>query len=168
MLESALQGVTLLPGESLAFGIRAGYLEGDGYWLQTMWVDSEVDITVSSPSPLNLTITTDPAGNESFVTGAGQYDLGDTATVTAADFTDCPNGVVYVFDHWVGDVADEFSASTSITISSDTALTAVYAATAECGDACHPVSDSSLNGDCFVNDADLQYIADNWLASSLD
>lgn len=173
MLESTLQGITLEAGESLAFGIRASNLEESvngvsGQWLQTMWVDQEVNLTVSSAIPFNLTVATDPAGNEASVTGAGQYSIGDTATIEAADFNDCANGAVYRFDHWTGDVADAASPVTTVDVSSDTAVTAVYAATAECGDACHPIPAGSVDGNCEVNIDDIKLVAANWLSSNLD
>ncbi|MFI4912370.1 MAG: hypothetical protein ACIAQZ_11950 [Sedimentisphaeraceae bacterium JB056] len=173
MLESTLQGITLEAGESLAFGIRASNLEDGvngvtGQYLQTMWVDEEVNLTVSSATALNLTVATDPAGNEASVTGAGQYSIGDTATIEAADFNDCANGAVYKFDHWTGDVADASSAVTTVDISSDTVVTAVYAATAECGDACHPIPVGSADGNCEVNIDDIKLVAANWLSSNLD
>lgn len=174
MLESALQNITLAAGESLAFGLRAGNREGEvdvfdpeSQFLFTSWVDDEVVLTVSSTQALTLTIATNPAGNEGATTGAGTYSLGDTASVSASDFSDCGNNVVYKFDHWEGDVADPGSAQTTVLMGSDEAITAVYAATAECGDECHPVPAGSVDGDCDVDIDDLGDLAANWLDSSI-
>ncbi len=167
LLESGVQDIVLAAGESLAFGLRAGNLEGTGQYLRTKWVDDEVTLTISSNEPLTLTVATNPAGNEGATTGAGSYSLGDEAVISAFDFNDCANGVVYVFDHWEGEVADANAAQTTVSMGSSTAVTAVYAATAQCGDACHPVPAGSVDGDCDVDLDDANQLAAGWLDSSL-
>jgi hypothetical protein len=172
MLESGLQGIELATGESLAFGLRASNLEGgvngvESQYLRTSWVDKEVTFTASSTAPIALTVNTDPAGLEASVSGAGDYSLGDTALIEAVDFNDCDNKVVYKFDHWTGDVADVNAASTTVKMSSATSVTAVYVATAECGDACHPIPAGSVDGDCEVDIDDIKNMAAGWLATSL-
>ncbi len=174
MLESVLQAITLAPGESLAFGLRVGYreagvdvLDPENQFLYTSWVDEGVTLNVSASENLTIAIETNPAGNEGATSGAGSYLLGETVSISASDFPDCANGVVYKFDHWEGDVDNSGSVSTTVTMSNDTTVTAVYNATAECGDACHPVPEGSFDGDCYVGLEDLDVMVSQWLTSSL-
>jgi hypothetical protein len=139
----------------------------DEQYLYTSWVDQDVTLNVAVSENLTLTLTTDPIGNEANTAGGGSYSLGETVSINASDFPDCANGVVYKFDHWLGDVADTDSAATTVTLSDDTTVTAVYNATAECGDECHPVPQGSFDGDCYVGLDDLDVMVSQWLTSSL-
>ena len=63
---------------------------------------------------------------------------------------------VYHFDHWIGDVADPNSASTTIAMDSDKTVTAVFIDARRCGDECHPTDNfGDYNNDCIIDIADL-------------
>ena len=75
----------------------------------------------------------------------------------------CP--YVYRFDHWVGDVDDVSSPSTTVLMDSDKTVTVVFVKDEQrvCGDVCHPIPVGDITGDCYVNMDDFAIYAEGWL-----
>ena len=70
----------------------------------------------------NLTMSVDPpaAGSVSPATGIHQYNQGSIVTITAT----AASG--YKFDHWASEVADAHATTTTVTMSGDQLVTAVF------------------------------------------
>jgi hypothetical protein len=75
----------------------------------------------------------------------------------------CP--YVYRFDHWEGDVAEPNSPSTTVLMDTDKTIKAVFYRdnNRECGDECHPILQSDLNRDCYVDFEDFMMFTDKWM-----
>ena len=85
-------------------------------------------------------------------------------TIVAGPSTaNCP--YVYRFDHWVGDVSDAYSPSTTVLMNGDKTITVVFVKDDHrvCGDECHPIQREDVNEDCYVNMADFALYAEAWL-----
>jgi len=119
------------------------------------------------PNYVTLTVNVEPndIGIDTVTPDVGQHSYWENllAIVDAEEFIKCPD--IYHFDHWEGDVADPNSAETTVTMSADKVITAVFAAgERECGDDCHPILKGDLNGDCYINFEDFALYTDNWLS----
>ena len=118
------------------------------------------------PNYVTLTVNVEPndIGIDTVTPDVGQHSYWENllAIVDAEEFIKCPD--IYHFDHWEGDVADPNSAETTVTMSADKVITAVFAAgERECGDDCHPILKGDLNGDCYINFEDFALYTANWL-----
>jgi len=98
--------------------VRA-YLPGDG-------ANGEIAYSFTLPPPIvthELTVSVAPAGGGTTepAPGAHTYPEDEVVTITAMPAQG------YVFDHWQGNVADPGSAGTTVTMTSDQAITAHFA-----------------------------------------
>jgi hypothetical protein len=92
----------------------------------------------------------------------GTHSYSGLIDITAEQFIDCPDS--YQFDHWLGDVSDPDSASTSVYMGSDKTITAVFVNNHQCGDECHPNNNfGDYNHDCIINLEDFAQFALNWM-----
>jgi len=119
------------------------------------------------PNYVELTVNVEPndIGIDTVTPDVGEHIYWENmlVIVNAETSVNCPD--IYHFDHWEGDVADPNSARTTITMSTDKVITAVFAAgQRECGDDCHPILKGDLNGDCYINFDDFALYTDNWLS----
>ena len=112
------------------------------------------------PRTLTMVIEPNDAGIDTVAPNSGSYN--STVNLTATTFIDCP--YVYKFNHWDGDVANVNAANTTVFMDSDKTVTAVFTATRECGDECHP-NDllGDFNHDCIIDIADFAEFALNWM-----
>jgi hypothetical protein len=107
--------------------------------------------------PNNLGINTiSPSG------GQTNYDEGTVVPIEANYYK---SAYSYKFDHWVGAVANSNSSVTTVTMTQNKTITAVYVYDPKCGD---PNSNvifnlSDINKDCITNFTDLQMFAQSWL-----
>ena len=124
---------------------------------------SDTAIVEFVPQWVKLTMLTSPSDVNAVTPTVGEHNFARNSVVdiNAGRFIDCPD--VYVFDHWEGDVDDPNSANTTIVMDTDKTVTAVFVATRQCGDECHPYPEGDLNKDCRVNFFDIAVIANNWL-----
>jgi hypothetical protein len=115
---------------------------------------------------VTLTVNVEPndIGIDTVTPDVGQHSCFENmpVIVDAEEFINCPD--VYHFDHWEGDVADPNSAKTTVTMSADKTITAVFVDKRECGDVCHPILKLDLNEDCYINFIDFALYLDNWLS----
>ncbi len=113
-----------------------------------------------------LTIQTDPNDLNTVTQSVNRYDIQEECffyNITAEPFVDCPE--VYRFDHWDGiGVLDPNSPNTEVSMISDKTITALFVATRECGDECHPNDNfGDYNNDCIIDIIDFSEFAYNWL-----
>ncbi len=120
---------------------------------------------LSASQCVTLTIETSPAGLATTTPAAGDYEVvtGEVISIEAlADHVACP--AVYEFASWDGTGIDEpTSASTTVTISGNQTVTAIYNDVKACGDICHPYPDYDANQDCIVNLLDFSSFALEWM-----
>ena len=100
----------------------------------------------------------------------GQYDYteNEVVEINAYDYTDCPD--YSLFQRWIGDVAEPYSAQTTVVMDKDKTVIAVfgYPEPTECGDICHPFPLGDLNKDCVVDLDDLAILATDWFAHEIN
>jgi hypothetical protein len=115
-------------------------------------------------APYIVTINVEPNNVNTIRPIAGQHEYcpGRTIPLIASPYYDCPE--VYQFDHWVGDVNDVNSASTTFFIDGNKTITGYFVDRRKCGDLCHPIQQGDLNKDCYINFADFAIYASNWLS----
>ncbi|MHC4461408.1 MAG: hypothetical protein ACYS6W_02265 [Planctomycetota bacterium] len=121
---------------------------------------------VLAPAPPYYTLTMNVEPNDiginTVTPGVGDHNCAGTMPLSATQFVSCPD--VYQFDYWIGDVNDVNDPNTSILMDSDKTVTAVFVATRECGDECHPDNlFGDYNHDCVIDFRDFAAFADNWL-----
>lgn len=109
-----------------------------------------------------LTVQTRPSFVTSVTPPLGQDMIGGLVDISADKYNNCPD--VYEFDQWEGDVIDSSSANSSVFMDADKTITAVFKATRNCGDYCHPYPLGDASKDCEVNLQDIALLASNWLA----
>jgi len=89
----------------------------------------------------------------------GVYPPCYPAVVNAEDFIDCPD--IWRFDHWEGDVVDPNSSRTTVIMTENKTITAVFVLDQRrCGDECHPLVQGDIDGDCYVEFEDYAIYAD--------
>ncbi|MFI4912373.1 MAG: heparinase II/III family protein [Sedimentisphaeraceae bacterium JB056] len=133
------------------------------------WFGSDGDISpVYEQVDVNLTVSVSPDYVNTIAPAAGVYSVapGTAVNLSADDFIQCP--YVENFSHWEID-GQLYSTDKETTVSptDSISITAVFDDARQCGDECHPILDSDLNQDCFIDIEDISIIADNWLSSSL-
>jgi len=148
----------------------SGYLSGtllDGSPLtnRLFSIYDNASIVLSPELPTyTLTICVEPndIGIDTVVPFIGDHNAAGSVNLSAAKYIDCPD--VYQFDYWIGDVEDANSANTTVFMDLDKTVTAVFVATRECGDECHP-NDlfGDYNHDCIIDFNDFAAFANNWL-----
>ncbi len=119
------------------------------------------------PDGWELTIAAEPETVMTISPMAGTYmlDPGTVQAISAAPYIVCPD--TWVFDHWEGEgIANPASANTTVLMSEDRTVTAVYVLDNQCGDSCHPIPVGDLNEDCIVDLADLSITATHWLENT--
>jgi len=90
------------------------------------------------------------------------YAVDSTAIISATRCVECPG--VLVFDRWEGPgVADPGAANTTVLMSENRTITAVFVDGRECGDECHPSSDFDSDDNCKIDMTDLSAFALEWL-----
>jgi len=138
------------------------FFAGGGYvdkfiYLDNVLVNSlsaTVQLTVQASSPASVT-TVDPT------VGTHTYNANQVVALNASRFVSCPT--VYLFDHWVGNVADTHAADTTIVMNGDQTVQAVFVDGRVCGDECHPYPVGDFSHDCHVNLVDFGMLAAQWL-----
>jgi hypothetical protein len=120
------------------------------------------DILITMPAA-RLTMQATPGVVNTVVPTVGAHDVsqGQTVNLSASRFVSCPS--VYVFDHWVGNVADTHAADTTIVMNGDQTVQAVFVDGRVCGDECHPYPVGDFSHDCHVNLVDFGMLAAQWL-----
>ena len=109
-----------------------------------------------------LTVQTLPTFVDTVTPSVGDHIFAGTVNINADRFSSCPD--VYIFEHWEGDVVDPNAANTSLLMDIDKTVTAVFVATRECGDECHPDDlFGDYNHDCIIDFIDMAKFAENWL-----
>jgi hypothetical protein len=113
------------------------------------------ELTMQASSSFVTTITP--------MAGTYAFDAGTVENISAAPFVvDCPD--TYVFSHWTGEgIADVNNASTTVLMTADRTVTAVYVLDNRCGDICHPSNAYDLNNDCTIDFKDFALLASEWL-----
>lgn len=141
---------------------RNDNLNIDNYILYTPFLtepDSNTPIFLPNRT---LTIQSNPSDANTLTPSVGQHIVNGLVDISANKYINCPD--VYLFDHWEGDVANPNSASTTVFMDSDKTITAVFTATRECGDECHPNNlFGDYNHDCIIDMTDFAQFALNWL-----
>lgn len=127
-------------------------------------IDIGYHYAVEEPNNFTLTVNVEPddVGIETVIPPVGNHNCDGWINISAEQFIDCPD--VYKFNHWIGDVTDVNSANTTVFIDSDKTITAVFVATKECGDECHPILKGDLNEDCYINFEDFTIYSELWLS----
>jgi len=119
----------------------------------------------SAPPTITLNVAVDPndigVNTVNPLIGEHNYTQNMMLNISAEQFSVCPD--VYVFDHWEGDVVDQYSSNTSVFLDADKTITAVYVSSQTCGDKCHPYPYGDVSKDCSVDLYDISIIAQNWL-----
>jgi hypothetical protein len=116
------------------------------------------------PAGWELTMQTNPSFVTTITPAIGTYtlDAGVIQNISAAPFINCPD--TYTFSHWTGDgIADPTSANTTVTMTADRTVTAVYVLNNQCGDTCHLISAYDLSKDCMIDFKDFALLASEWL-----
>lgn len=119
------------------------------------------------PAGWELTMATDPSFVTTITPLAGAYmlDPGVVQEISAAPYIHCPD--TWVFSHWTGEgIENPNNANTTVLMTADRTVTAVYVLDNQCGDSCHPIPVGDLNEDCVVDLADLSITATHWLEST--
>jgi hypothetical protein len=132
----------------------------DFYWIE--------DGTSTRPAYSDAMVSVDIQVQPSYITsitpspGVYQIPVNTNYSLTAQDLVECPN--VDGFVHWLVD-GEYYSDASQIdlTATKDISIAAVYSDVRQCGDICHPVPMSDINGDCRVDADDLAIMAQNWL-----
>jgi uncharacterized membrane protein len=123
---------------------------------------------INMNEPVILTIQVEPnnIGINTVIPGIGQHSYFSflpVVSLKAEVFPKCPN--IYRFSHWIGNVNDPNSSTTTITLTQNKTVTAVYYMDVKkCGDECHPILKGDLNGDCRINLDDFAIYCQQWLA----
>ncbi|MGA2092423.1 MAG: PEP-CTERM sorting domain-containing protein [Sedimentisphaerales bacterium] len=125
------------------------------------------DIGTQQPPSVKLTVQVEPNDVDintiTPVIGEHLYYTGWPVILKAETFKKCPD--VYRFSHWTGDVGDPNSATTTLVMTEDKTVKAVYYADQRrCGDECHPILQGDLNRDCYVNFEDFAIYCQQWMA----
>ncbi len=156
-------------GYGTFFGYRVGVLTGylaDGSAIPNIALEIYNNSSVTfAPGPelYTLTIQVEPndIGIDTVDPNSGTYLQGISVELNADKYIYCPD--VYQFDYWIGDVADTNSAETTIVMDANEIVTAVFVATKECGDECHPYPVGDVSKNCEVNLHDIALVAIDWL-----
>jgi uncharacterized repeat protein (TIGR02543 family) len=111
--------VTVSPSQTTVDYVRS-YLSGG----TNGQVAYSYTIPAAAPDTHDLTMAVDPGGSGTTDPAVGVHPYAEDAVVA---ITTTPNAG-YVFDHWEGDVADPDSASTTVTMDEDQAVTAHFTA----------------------------------------
>jgi hypothetical protein len=137
------------------------YVTGVSYGSDT-WYDYAT-VKYTQLEPFILTMQTEPPEVDTVTppVGDNEYAPGVAANISAQRFVDCP--VVYVFDHWIGDVTDPYSANTTIIMDANETVTAVFVDGRQCGDECHPYPTFDFDKDCEVGFGDFAIFVLHWL-----
>ena len=115
--------VTANPASGYAFAGWTGALSGTTN-PAVVTMDSDKSVGATFTRKLGLTVNSSPSdGGTVQVSPAGPYNPGDVVSLKAVP------AAGYVFAGWVGDVASKTSASTSITMDGDKAVTALFSKT---------------------------------------
>ena len=151
-----------------------GRSEASSFYLQTeistyaaeagFWIDS-----TSGPGPdqYELTVQVDPcdpcalANSVTPAPGVYMYDSGAVVPLNADRYLNCP--AVYEFDHWDGAVVSPGSSSTTVNMTEDRVVTAVYADGRKCNDECRPYPVGDFTEDCYVALDDFSLLASEWM-----
>jgi hypothetical protein len=133
------------------------------------WVGSGAEIgPVYEQVDVSLTVSVSPDYVNTIAPAAGVYSVapGTAVNLSADDFVQCP--YVENFSHWELD-GQVYSTDkeTAVSPTDNINITAVFEDNRQCGDQCHPILDSDLNQDCFIDIEDISIIADNWLENTL-
>jgi hypothetical protein len=116
------------------------------------------------PAGWQLTMASNPTSATTITPAAGTYtyDPGTLVDISAATFVNCPH--TWVFDHWTGDgITDPTKANTTVLMSADRTVTAVFLENNQCGDTCHQIDAADLSKDCIINFTDFAQMAAVWL-----
>ena len=141
--------------------------------LYTVLPTYTVTMDVQYQDPNNV-ITGGPYDDEDFnvspSAGVTEFVENQLVTFSAQESAPCPDR--FVFSHWTdvgGLITETTSPETSITITQDMLVTAVFYPVEDekvCGDVCHPILAADLNGDCHVDLRDFSMFAATWLMST--
>ena len=134
--------VTATPQSGYQFDHWSGACTGSGTCQVTMDADKSVTANFAAPASYNLTVAVSPsgAGTTTPTVGVHSYTQGTVVSVAATA------GAGYIFDHWVGAVADTGSASTTISMDGDQTATAYFVLA--------PVVLGGVNSDGLINSTD--------------
>jgi hypothetical protein len=116
------------------------------------------------PAGWKLTMAASPSSVTTITPLVGTYTLdpGTVQNISAASFVNCPH--TWVFDHWTGDgITDPTQANTTVLMTADRTVTAVFVENNQCGDTCHPIDADDLNKDCTIDFKDFAQMASKWL-----
>ena len=123
--EDAEVAITATPATGFAFDHWTGDVDNTDTPATTVTMDENQEVTaVFVAAPVyNLTMAVDPpaGGSVSPATGIHQYNQGSIVTLTAT----AASG--YIFDHWASEVDDAHATTTTVTMSGDQMVTAVFA-----------------------------------------
>jgi hypothetical protein len=158
---------TAVGGNSDTLTINNVQLANDGYYfckLTNVYGSTSSNVARLRTKPI-LTVKTEPNSISTVTPPVGQHEYyrGSIITIVAWLSPDCP--YVYYFQHWLGDVADANSASTTVLMEDNKTVTAIFAVGERvCGDLCHPILQGDLNRDCYINFEDFALYCQQWLA----
>jgi hypothetical protein len=116
------------------------------------------------PAGWQLTMAASPSSITTITPVAGSYvlDAGTLQAISAATFVNCPH--TWVFDHWTGDgITDPTQANTTVLMTADRTVTAVFVENNQCGDTCHQIKITDINKDCTIDFKDFAQMAADWL-----
>ena len=119
--------ITAMPNVGYAFDHWAGDVGDVNSAITTVTMDEDQSVTAyfTTVPTHDLTMAVDPAGGGTTDPAEGHVHTYSESTVV--DITATANAG-YVFDHWEGSVADTDSATTTVTMDADQAVTAHFAA----------------------------------------
>jgi len=160
--DPALYGVSVGPGEYIALAFRSNRAN----YRRVIWHNSPITITADPSNFATVDMQASPAVVTSGLTpaiGLSQAIIGEEIDLAAVDFAGaCPTA--YVFDHWeVDGQVYSSDAETTLTVTDDATVVAVFSLSNECGDVCRPYPQADISGDCIVNLVDFVMLASDWL-----
>ena len=139
------------------------FTDADWDFANTWWMPAEnYPRLISFHGTFTLTLQTEPSFITSVTPSVGPHAVYGVVNLSATSFSQCPDE--YQFDRWEGGAEDPDSASTSVLMTSNKTLTAVFTlVTPACGDKCHPCPTMDFNRDCRVGLADFAMFTAHWM-----
>ena len=123
--EGSTVTVTALPALGYSFDHWEGNVAGTSSASTTVQMSNDQTVTAyfTTAPTYNLTLAIDPPGSGSTTPSSGihSYNDGSEVTISAIPATG------YVFDHWGGDVAEPYSATTTVIMDEHQNVTAYFA-----------------------------------------
>ncbi len=128
------------------------------------WIEDGTQTRPAYFDTVDIEIQVQPPDVTTVNPSAGVYNMAVNTeyVLQAEDYINCP--AVDRFSHWLVDgvfYSDE--PELSMTATASISVTAVFTDDRQCGDICHPVPRSDINGDCRVGVIDLSMLAEAWL-----